>query len=144
MKIYVGCSLTHAPKEFRDEVEALKVSLRELGHEVFDFVGLVGGTPNDVYRWDIHRCVKFCDLFIAICDYPSIGLGYELGVAVEVHGKKVLAIADQNSLVTRLVLGIDHPYFEFRHYQNLRDIIKFVPAATNLQQMFDWDDEVAA
>src|SRR3990167_5160277 len=129
MKIYVGCSLTQAPEQFIEEVENLKKILRQKGHKVFDFVGLVAGTPKDVYRWDIHHCVAECDLFIAICDYPSIGLGYELGVAVEKLGKRVLAIAHRNTKITRLVLGIDHQHFEFFRYEELDQVIELIQAS---------------
>ena len=81
-KLYVGCSLTLAPESFRQSVEELKNKLRA-DYEVFDFLGLVKGTAKDVYEWDIHHCVAKCDLFLAVCDYPSLGLGYEMGVAVE-------------------------------------------------------------
>jgi hypothetical protein len=118
-KLYVGCSLTQAPESFRDEVEGLKDALRDQGHEVFDFVGLVAGTPNDVYKWDIGHCVGASTLFVAVCDYPSLGLGYELGTAVEQHHKPVLAVAHTDSQITRLVLGIDDPNFTFSRYENL-------------------------
>ncbi len=125
MKIYVGCALTQASAEFRQHVDGLKDQLRYLGHEVLDFVGLEAGTPEDVYAGDI-RCVRECDIFIAVCDYPAIGLGYELGVAVEVLGKPVLAVAHKNAVVTRLVLGITHPNFTFRRYQLLADVKYFL------------------
>jgi len=49
-KIYVGCALTGAPAAFVGMVEMLKLKLREAGHEVADFVGLVNGTAQDVYE----------------------------------------------------------------------------------------------
>lgn len=120
LRIYVGCALTQAPGEFRESVESFKNGLRE-HYEVFDFVGLVDGTAGDVYRWDIKRCVATCDLFIAICDLSSIGLGWELGMAVEELKKPVLAVAHEESSVTRLVLGApeDNPHFTFERYNDL-------------------------
>jgi hypothetical protein len=67
-KLYVGCSLSHASTVFKESVEDFKQNLRDEGYEVLDFVGLVVGTPEDVYNWDIQYCVKQCDAFIAICD----------------------------------------------------------------------------
>ena len=82
-KVYVGCSLTHAPKKFRDEVENFKNKLREIC-EVLDFYGLADkDIPREVYEHDIHNCVGKCDLLLAICDFPSLGLGWELGTQVE-------------------------------------------------------------
>ena len=40
-----------------------------------------------------------CDVFIAISDFPAIGLGYELGVAVEKLQKPTLALAHKDDIV---------------------------------------------
>jgi hypothetical protein len=103
-KVYVGCSLTQAPEEFKSSVEGFKDKLRTMDYDIFDFVGLVDGTARDVYEWDIKRCVGTCDIFVGICDYPSIGLGWELGEAVRL-GKFAMAVAHADASVTRLVLG---------------------------------------
>ena len=63
-----------------------------------------------------------CDLFVAICDHPSIGLGYELGTAIEQFAKPVLALAHQDAHITRLVLGIDAPSFSFQRYNSLTEV----------------------
>lgn len=118
VKIYIGCSLTYAPLQFRDTVENVKKILRP-EYEVFDFLGLEKGTVKEVYRWDIKKCVADCDLFVAICDYASLGLGYELGTAVESFDKPVLALAHKGAYITRLVQGIDSPKFSFEHYTDL-------------------------
>jgi hypothetical protein len=128
IKLYVGCLLTQASEEFKDGVEQLKVTLRAEGYEVFDFVGLVAGTSADVYNWDIGHCVKDCDALIGICDFPSIGLGYELNEAVRLQ-KPVLAVAHKDSKVTRLVEGAAEvePNFSFERYSDIsQDIIPMV------------------
>ncbi len=121
IKIYIGCSLTHAPADFRKAVEDLKKSLRPQ-YEVFDFLGLEKGSVQEVYQWDIKKCVASCDLFVAICDHASLGLGYELGAAIEAFNKPVLAIAHRDAYVTRLVQGIDSPKFSFERYTDLSEI----------------------
>lgn len=121
MKLYIGCSLTHAPEEFKQQIEGVKNVLRK-EHEIMDFVGLVAGTPKDVYEWDIHECVAKCDVFVAICDFPAIGLGYELAVAVEKLKKPTLALAHEGAKITRLVLGIERPYYRFVRYKTAEDI----------------------
>lgn len=125
LKLYVGCSLSKASKEFVDSVERLKTALAEDGFEVLDFLGLTKGTPKDVYEWDIVRNVRTCDVFIAICDEPSTGLGYELCEAVRVK-KPVLAVAHQDTFVTRLVIGASEaePNLTFARYT---DIVTDVP-----------------
>jgi hypothetical protein len=121
VKIYVGCSLTQAPEAFTTAVETLKAQLKT-DYEVFDFLGLVKGTPTDVYHWDIDHCIGECDLFVALCDYPAIGLGYEMGVAVEKLLKPVLALAHTNTHVSRMLSGIDAPHYTFERYNSLEDV----------------------
>ncbi len=116
--LYVGCGLTQAPEDFKQEVEAFKDALRE-DYIVFDFIGLVEGTAEDVYRWDIEHCTAKSDLFVAVCDYPSIGLGYELSARVRDFKKPALAVAAEASLITRVVLGVPHPNYTFRRYGSL-------------------------
>jgi hypothetical protein len=127
IKIYIGCSLTHAPEEFKQAVEDLKDSLRPQ-YEVFDFLGLEKGTVHDVYEWDIKQCVAQCDLFVAMCDYASLGLGYELGTAIEAYNKPVLALAHRDTEVTRLVQGVSSVLFSFERYEDLSEIKGLVNA----------------
>jgi hypothetical protein len=126
-KLYVGCSLTLASQDFKEEVEDFKESLRKAGYEVFDFMGLVNGTPKDVYDWDIGHCVKDCDVFVAICDEPSIGLGWELSEATRL-GKPVLAVAHHDAKVSRLVLGAAdvESNIRFVRYRHLAEIFAIV------------------
>jgi len=124
-RIYVGCSLTQAPPDFCAAVEALKTELRN-HYEVFEFVGLVNGTAADVYHWDVHHCVADCDLLVAICDYPSIGLGYEIAAAIERYNRPVLAVAHHDTRITRVVLGIDSPRFSMERYQDMGEIVSMV------------------
>lgn len=121
MKIYVGCSLTQAPENFKVAVEDLKNKLRK-NHEVLDFLGTVAGTPQDVYNWDINECVAKCDAFIAICDLPALGLGYELSVAVEKLRKPTLALAHTEAKVSRLLLGIEQPHYTFERYNAFDEV----------------------
>jgi nucleoside 2-deoxyribosyltransferase len=121
-RLYIGCALTQASEDFKRGVETFKDDLRER-YEVFDFVGLTNGTEADVYNWDIGHCVRDCDGFVAICDQPSLGLGWELGEATRLN-KPVLAVAHEASKVTRLVLGAAavEPNVRFETYEQLSDV----------------------
>ena len=132
--IYVGCSLTHASAEFKQSVAEFKDMLRAEGYEVLEFLGLTAGTSADVYTWDIHQCVGKCHFFVAICDLPSTGLGYELGTAVEKRGISTLAVAHIDTQVTRLVQGITHPLFQFRRYRHLSEVVGIVKEIMPLGQ----------
>ncbi len=127
--VYVGCALTYAEEEFKRSIELLKFTLKSMDNvTVLEFVGLVNGTSVDVYEHDIHNCVEKCDLFIAECSYPSIGLGWELGTAVEKDKKHVLAVAKDGIKVTRLVLGaecernLNYSFKTYSYFGELLDI----------------------
>lgn len=107
------------------DVENLRTKLQDR-YEVLEFLGLVKGTATDAYHWDIHECVAKADAIIAICDYPSIGLGYELGTAVEHLHKPVLALGQTDTRITRMVLGIDAPNYRFARYDSFDDVPKIV------------------
>lgn len=104
MKVYVGCGLTHAPEEFRNFVEDLKKAIAQDGvREVGDFLGLVNGTPADVYQHDLGH-VATCDKMVAIVDEPSIGLGMEISNAIALE-KPLLCLAHEGAAVTRMIRG---------------------------------------
>jgi hypothetical protein len=130
IKVYVGCALTHASDNFKKEIEIFKNYLRTMkGVEVLDFFGLGENTPVGVYEHDIHNCVKEADLFIAECSYPSTGLGWEIGTAVEKYQKHVLAVARDDAKITRLVTGAEcakNPNFSFITYSSLPELLSNV------------------
>jgi len=117
--IYVGCSLTLAPKSFILEIIVLKKILKQK-YTVLEFLGTVKGTPTDVFIRDT-QCVKDCDLFVAECSYPAIGLGYEIGVAIY-EKKPILTLANTNAKVTRMVQGISVPRYKFVRYNNMSEV----------------------
>lgn len=125
-KVYVACSLTHAPKKFVGQVEKFKEKLESIC-DVLHFVGISDDTPHDTYLYDVKKCVYGCDLLVAICDYPSTGLGYEMATQVEKRKKPVLAVAHKNSLVTKLILDPKKAGYEFHRYENLcADVLPMV------------------
>jgi len=120
LKLYVGCSLTHAPQEFMDNIANFKEALSSK-FEILEFLGLKG-TPREAYEKDIQECVAECDLMLSFCDFPSLGLGYELGTAIEKYSKPVLAVAHKDSFVSNLIIGIDHPMYNFDRYSDIIEV----------------------
>ncbi len=124
-KIYIGCSLTHSPQEFKDLVTKLKGELSS-EYEILEFLGLEKGTPADVYKADILQGITRSDFLVALCDYPSIGLGYEMATALEKYSKPTLGLAHVDAKVTRFVEGIDHPMYTFKRYTFIEEIISSI------------------
>lgn len=118
-KLYVGCSLANAPEDFKKSVEVLKDRLKE-SYEVLEFKGQVAGTNKEVYKWDIEHCVADCDIFLAVCDFPSIGLGWELNEAIGLD-KPTLGVAHTEAVMSRLILGAAEikRNFTLRRYNDL-------------------------
>jgi hypothetical protein len=126
-KVYVACALTHASPEFKEEVEMLKKKLENIC-TVLHFKGLSDSNlPRDVYIHDIIDCVHRCDILVAICDHPSIGLGYEMATQAESRKKPILAVAHEDSKVTKLILDPFVEDYSFRRYNNLcEDVYEMV------------------
>lgn len=132
-KLYIGCALTNLPADKKDKfLEMIKDIKKELSKsfEILEFLGIddIGTTkpytPREIYDYDIRKCVMKADYMLAICDYPSLGTGYEMGVAVEKRGMPVLAVAHKDAIVGRLIKGIDHKNFNFLYYNSIDEIIK--------------------
>src|SRR5262245_9476540 len=107
LKLYVGCAIEcNRDPGFLPRVAELK---KQLGgfYEILHFQGAreANPQPKAVYRTDIDECCATCDVFLAICDYPSTGLGLEIGACLwkrnpPVH---VLAVASNGMKVSRLI-----------------------------------------
>ena len=118
-KLYVGCSLIHAPKEFIANIENLKLEL-STNFEILDFVGLNDESSSKIYNHD-RKCVLESDFFLAICDLSSIGLGIEIGIALE-NNKKIILAYHQSSKISKMLLGIPKIQAHQLKYQNLGQI----------------------
>lgn len=119
MKIYVAAALTLAPKVFAGSMAQVRTELAK-EYEILEFYGLGPGDPKQIFHHDMN-CIKNCDFLVADCSYPAIGLGFEIATALQID-KPVLALAQQDAQVTRLILGIDHPLYTFLRYDNITEI----------------------
>jgi nucleoside 2-deoxyribosyltransferase len=122
-KIYIGCALTHAPEEFRIAIAELKDKLRK-DYEILDFVGLEKGTPQEVFEWDMN-CVRRCDLLVADCTHPAIGLGMEIGIAIE-NDKAMLIVAHADAKISRAIIGITSPKATIKRYTDHNEVLEFI------------------
>lgn len=123
MKIYIWCALTYAPEDYRARIEYLKEKLREK-YDILDFLGLWVGTDSDIYCQDIWF-VEDADLLLMDCIYPSTGLGLEIWYGIG-HDKDILAIAEKDAIVTRMILWATHPNYKFMRYDDIDEIIDYI------------------
>lgn len=132
IRAYFGCALSHAPKEFIRDVEKLKKLLQEKV-EIFEFAGLEHPSIADVYQHDTNR-VRRCDVLIANISYPSLGLGMELGIAIE-NKKPIITIVDDKCKTTRfLISGYVDPYHFSIRYKSISQVARFI--VKKLQYLF--------
>ncbi len=119
-KLYVGCSLYNATPEFRGSIETLKNLLRDQ-FEVLEFLGFKNGTPEEIVQHDLAQ-VRTADIFLAICDIPSTGLGIEIGSA-NALGKKILLAASSDD-VSNMVRGnySENKNSQFIVYSSFEDL----------------------
>lgn len=130
-KLYIGCALTRLSpdkeKDFLQMLAEIKLGLQDR-FEIVEFLGVTGlapdASPLEVYIHDIKKSVMKADCMLAICDYPSLGTGYEIATAVEKQGIPVLAMANKDTLVSKLIRGIDHKNFHFMYYGSVDEIIE--------------------
>jgi len=119
-KLYVSCSLTGRPDQYRADMIALRQTLAR-HFEILEFCD-ADVPPNQIFEHDIDYCVRVADFILAIADFPSTGLGYEVGTMVEKYGKPVLAVAHRDSVVSVIVTGITRQNFQFLRYDDISEI----------------------
>ncbi len=122
-KLYVGCSLQNSSQEFRDGIDRLKAALKK-NFSVIEFLGLGKGTVQDVYTYD-SQCVRDCDVFLAECSKPSIGLGIEIGIAMQAN-KRIVAVAEKEASVSRMLQGITYQDFSFHRYTSIDEVVQLM------------------
>ena len=128
IKIYVGCALNDIPesekKVFLLKISNLKDGLIKKGHTVLEFRGIGSHEDGDVYKTDIGNVYK-CDLFVAVCDFASTGLGIEIGKAFCLN-KPVLLLSMRK--VSKMVTGSAkvEKNASYERYKSTPGMIRFV------------------
>src|ERR1035437_8044687 len=126
-KIYVGCSIAHAPDEYLAEIAELKNLIKkEFDCELMEFIPKGEGTVQEVYLNDIHNAVFNCDVMVAEVSYPSLGLGWEMATVVEKFKKPILMCAKEGTNVSKLIQGAansKNSNCTFVRYEKMTDLI---------------------
>ena len=75
-------------------------------------------TDADIYEQDV-RFIRACDLLIAECTRPSLGVGYELAYA-EAHGKPCFVLfRGEEGTLSAMLAG--NPAFRIYRYSDLTE-----------------------
>ncbi len=129
-KVYFGCALNHAPTEYIRQIEDFRLLL-EKEFTVLKYKGLQNGTPEEIFEYDVGSVI-LSDFLVADCSYPSLGLGFELGVAFE-RKKPIIVLAKQEALVSPLILGIGSIKNDFTvfRYQDIGEALAEIKKFTS-------------
>lgn len=81
-------------------------------------------TPKEIYDRDVVR-LKSSELIVAEVSVPSLGIGYELGLA-ESLGKKIICLYDVNSNKTLSAMIEGNKNFEIVKYNNIEEVLEYL------------------
>ena len=81
-------------------------------------------TPKEIYDRDV-VWLKSSDLIVAEVSVPSLGIGYELGLA-ESLGKKIICLYDVNSDKTLSAMIEGNKSFEIVKYNTIEEVLEYL------------------
>ena len=132
LKIYIGCSLTQATSEFREQIFNLGDKLNQ-DFEVLKFLswrtepGVKSvETKLNIYEFDMSR-IEDCDIFVPIIDLPSVGLGMEFAKAFELK-KKIRAFCKKGVRYSAIIsTGLEtNQQPAIQEYENIDEIVNSI------------------
>lgn len=123
MKVYFASSITQASEDLKPLIAELQNRLKQ-EFELFEFYGHKPGPALDMYLFNKVR-IDSCDLVVAEVSQPSLGVGYEIGYALS-QGKKVVAFALENIIISRMITGNPNPNLKFSRYKVPDDVINIL------------------
>lgn len=124
MKIYFACSISGGRKDeiaYQYMVQVLigmgidvpTAHIAETGIEEVDALE----EPRDIYNRDVNW-IQESDLLIAEVSTPSLGVGYEIGYALDLD-KPVLCLYQKDIVVSKMITGNSHPLLTVMEYQDM-------------------------
>ncbi|MFX1505702.1 MAG: nucleoside 2-deoxyribosyltransferase [Promethearchaeota archaeon] len=124
MKIYLSGAI-RGGRELQDNYQIILDYLKENGHEILthhvassDVLEMEKSIPDvDIYIQDINW-LQECNALIAEVSVPSIGVGYEIAYALAFN-KPVLAIYEENRLISAMILGNTSPNLKVHSYPSI-------------------------
>ncbi len=136
MKIYFSGSISGG-REHEAIYQHLVAHLQSQGHDVLsahvaDPVALEAektGPPREVFERDVNW-VKDCEAVIAEVSTPSLGVGYEYGLAVQL-GKPVLCVYRSGVRLSKMITGNLAPNLIVATYAEQAELDRQVDAFLN-------------
>ena len=131
MNIYFACSITGS-RELETTYQQIIGALLADNHEIptshlaqSDALENESKlTPQNVYQRDVNW-IKKCDVLIAEVSVPSHGVGYEIGLALQLS-KPVLCLHQKELKVSKMITGNSDPALTIRDYSIVEEAISQV------------------
>jgi nucleoside 2-deoxyribosyltransferase len=133
MKIYFSGSISGG-RDHAAIYQHLVASLRAQGHNVLSahvadpdvLEREKDSPPRVVFERDV-AWVRDCDAMIAEVSTPSLGVGYEYGLAVQL-GKRVLCVYRSGLRMSKMITGNPAPNLTVATYQNESELDEKIAA----------------
>jgi nucleoside 2-deoxyribosyltransferase len=133
MKIYFSGSISGG-RDHEAIYQHVVAHLQELGHDVLsvhvaDPAALEfekDRSPREVFERDVNW-VKDCEAMIAEVSTPSLGVGYEYGLAVQL-GKPVLCVYRSGLRMSKMITGNPAPNLTVALYADEAELDRHVDA----------------
>ena len=131
MKIYFACSISGG-RQCEDVYQKLVQVLLSMGIDVpTAHIAETGieeidalEKPGDIYQRDVNW-IEDSDLLIAEVSTPSLGVGYEIGYALDL-GLPVLCLYDRSVVVSKMITGNPHPLLTVENYRDWQEAEEIV------------------
>jgi nucleoside 2-deoxyribosyltransferase len=129
--IYFACSITGG-REFEAVYQEIVAALLADGHEiptshlaqseVLENERVLA--PRDVYARDVDWITN-CDVLIAEVSVPSLGVGYEIGYALNI-GKPVFCIHHKDRRVSKMITGNPDHMLTIQEYSSVDEAVSLI------------------
>jgi nucleoside 2-deoxyribosyltransferase len=83
-------------------------------------------TPQEIYNRDI-QWIEECKALIAEVSNPSLGVGYEIGYALNID-KPVLCLYQEGIFLSRMILGNTSTKLQVKQYQDVSQCKRLIDA----------------
>ncbi len=116
---YLSAPIIHDTLRKDDFCSTVIGTMEDNGVTVFAPQLLAAREPNLIYRRDVEH-VRMCDLLIAEVSSPSLGVGMEIMLAIELMKPVLMFLQSNSERVSKMVLGAEGKVL-FR-YESLKEV----------------------
>ena len=141
---YLSAPIIHDALRKDDFCSTVIEALEENGVTVFAPQLLAAREPSLIYRRDVEH-VRLCDLLIAEVSSPSLGVGMEIMLAIELRKPVLMFLQSNSEQVSKMVLGAEGKVlFRYMFLKEVDQVLRSFDAENLIVQgCSDCDSQVA-